>query len=254
MKMIDSHAHLYYDSFHNLDEVLNRAEEVGVSKIICIGTDLQSSEKCIELAEKYTQLYATVGVHPHDAKLSPVRYLNFLENFLHHPKVVALGEIGLDFHYNHSSQDIQKRVFRQQLELANSLEIPIVVHSRNSDDDLLSCIRETNSTNGVVHCFSSGVDTAKQLIEIGFYISFTGIVTFGNKETESVVKSVDLNNILIETDSPYLAPIPFRGKQNEPSYVKFVAEKIADLKNTTIEEVTRRTTTNTHKLFTKIQP
>ena len=195
MKMIDSHAHLYYDSYRDLPEVLERAEEAGVTQIICIGTDLQSSEKCIELAEKHPQLFATVGIHPHEAKMAPVQYLNFLENFLHHPKVVALGEIGLDYHYNHSSPDIQKRVFREQLELANSVEIPVVIHSRKSDDDLLYCIRKSNSKNGVVHCFSSGVETAKQLIEIGFYMSFTGIVTFGNNETEEVIVNFRIHYI-----------------------------------------------------------
>jgi TatD DNase family protein len=253
MKLIDTHAHLYYDDIQNrFDEVLENAEKNSIEKIITIGVDIKTSEQCIELAEKYPQIYASVGVHPHDAKEADKHYLNILENFASHPKVVAIGEMGLDYHYNHSEPKIQNRIFNEQIELAKSLMLPLIIHSREANYDMYEVLKIHEYNKGVLHCFSSDLEFAQKIIELGFYLSFTGIVTFKNNISVDVVKGIDLSKIMIETDSPYLAPIPFRGKRNEPSYVKLIAEKIAEIKDISIEEVAKITTDNAYKLFGKL--
>jgi TatD DNase family protein len=252
MKLIDTHSHIYYDSLsENLDDVINRASDNNVHSIICVGTDLISSETSIQIAEKYPNVYATVGIHPHEASKVSKSYLNELENFLDHPKVVAVGEMGLDYYYEHSERKIQNRVYLEQLEFAKSFDMPAVVHCRESDEDILSGIEFTHSSHGVIHCFASNLDFAQKIINTGFSISFTGVLTFV-KELEEVVREIPLEKLLIETDAPYLSPKPFRGKTNEPAYVKYIAEKIAEIKNIPINDVAKVTTENALSLFAKI--
>ena len=249
---IDSHCHIYYDTFNNdIVDVINRAQDVGVEKLICIGVDLESSESCINLANKFKNVYATVGFHPHESKLAEPDFLNILNSMAEDSKVVAIGEIGLDFHYNHSNADIQRKVFIQQLELAKSINLPVVVHSRNADDETFQDISNTKSSQGVIHCFSSDLRQAKKIIELGYYISFTGLITFANELVE-VIENIPIDKILIETDSPYLAPIPFRGKRNEPKNVVEIAKKIALIKKIDLASVENNTTNNTLRLFNKI--
>ena len=249
MELIDTHCHIYYDKYDNdFEEVIDRAKENHISKIICVGVDIDSSIQSLELAEKYDMIYATAGYHPHESKDTFTSYLKELENILSHDKVIALGEIGLDFHYNHSDKKTQIKVFKEQLELAKSLEAPAIVHCRNSDLDLINCLEETKSNNGVVHCFASDLAFANKLFEIGFYISFTGLVTF-SKELENVVREVPLDKFMIETDSPYLTPAPFRGKRNEPSMVKYVADSIAKIKNVDFNIIAEHTTKTATKFF-----
>tara|TARA_B100000945_G_scaffold312112_1_gene306224 strand:+ start:199 stop:957 length:759 start_codon:yes stop_codon:yes gene_type:complete len=247
--LIDTHAHIYYND--NIDNIINRALNNGVKKIISVGTDLPTSEECIKLAEQFPCVYATCGFHPHEAKKAPKRYLYELEQFYSHPKVVAVGEIGLDYHYNLSSPLEQKRVFHEQLEMASDLSLPSVVHCRNSDEDILYGIQNYSNGRGVIHCFSSTLEFAKSILELGFFISFTGMITFV-KELEDVVRELPLEKLLVETDSPYLSPKPYRGKKNEPMYVIKVAEKIAELKNISIDEVAKTTTETACKLFKKL--
>ena len=252
MFLIDTHAHIYYNDYDDkIDYIINRALDNGVKKIISIGTDLSTSEECIKLAEQFSCVYATCGIHPHEAKKTPNRYLYELEQFYSHSKVVAIGEIGLDFHYNLSSPLEQKRVFHEQLEMASDLSLPAVVHCRNSDKDILHGIQNYSNGTGVIHCFSSTLEFAESILEIGFHISFTGMITF-IKELENVVKELPLEKLLVETDSPYLSPKPYRGKKNEPMYVIKVAEKIAELKNISIDEVAKTTTETACKLFKKL--
>lgn len=249
---IDSHSHIYYDVFNDdLIDVINRANDSGVQKIICVGVDLKSSEECIELANKFPNIYATVGYHPHESKLAENNYLNILESMASEEKVVAIGEIGLDFHYNHSHKKIQEKVFSEQLELAESINLPTVVHSRNADQETVKIISALKNSLGVVHCFAGNLEQAYKIIQLDYYISFTGLITFAEELTD-VVKNMPLDKILIETDSPYLSPIPFRGKRNEPSYVIEIAKKIAAIKDVPLIEVENITTENTLQLFNRI--
>ena len=252
MKLIDTHAHIYYDDYsERMDDVIQAAADNGVHKIISVGVDLETSEECIRLAEKYPSVYATCGYHPHEAVKAPKGYLYELESFYEHPKVVAVGEIGLDYHYHFSEPSDQKKVFQEQLEMANSLDLPAVVHCRESDDDILAGIQQSGHKSGVIHCFTSDLDFANSILKTGFCISFTGIITFVQK-LEEVVKTIPLDKMMVETDSPYLSPKPHRGKKNEPAYVMHVAEKIANLKEISLEEVANTTTETAYNLFTKL--
>ena len=168
---IDSHCHIYYDTFNNdINDIINAAHDAGVTKLICVGVDLKSSELCIDLAEKFKNIYATIGYHPHESKLVQTNYLTELESMAKHPKVVAIGEIGLDFNYNHSNSKIQKKIFFEQLELAKSIDLPTVIHSRNADSETIELISKAKKTRGVVHCFSGNLEQAKKIIELNYYI------------------------------------------------------------------------------------
>ena len=249
MELIDTHCHIYYENFKkDINEVIDRAKKNNISKIVCVGVDLESSIKSLNLAEKYDNIYATAGYHPHESKDANKLYLKELENLLTHKKVIALGEIGLDFHYNHSDVKTQIKIFVEQLELAKTLDIPVIVHSRNSDTELIECIKKTKSKKGVVHCFASDIKFAKELFKIGYYISFTGLITF-SKDLINVVKEVPLDKFMLETDSPYLTPTPFRGKRNEPSMIKYIAEYIATLRNVETTIIADNTTKTAKKFF-----
>ena len=249
MYLIDTHSHIYYDAYkNNLDQVINRALENNIKKIICVGVDLKTSEKSIKIAEKYDCIYATVGYHPHDSKTVNQNYLKEIEDLYSHDKVVAIGEIGLDYYYKYSSKKKQLIVFNEQLELAKSLNAPVVIHNRLSDTDLLNSLKEKKISNGVIHCFASNSDFAKSIIQLGLHISFTGLITFV-KELEKVVKEISIKNIMIETDSPYLTPIPNRGKTNEPYMVKYIAKKIATIKNIPLDDVIKQTTLTANNFF-----
>jgi len=250
--MIDTHCHLYDDKLYpKLDEIILNAKKANVEKMICIGDNLNTSLKSLAIAEKYNNIYATVGIHPHESKDAPEKYLSKIERYSNHQKVVAIGEIGLDYYYNFSDSKIQKVVFLEQLKLAKKLNLPSVIHCRDAYEDLLEIIIESEHNKGVIHCFSGDLEFANKIINLGYYISFTGMITFV-KELEDVIKNISLNHILIETDSPYLAPVPYRGKINEPAYVEKVAEKIAEIKNLSAKEVIDITTNNANVLFKKI--
>ncbi len=256
MNLIDTHAHLYDETYNDdFDEMLQRAENAGVNKMICVGTDLQSSEKCIHLAEKYHSLYASVGVHPHDASNVDSHYIKELESFSDHPKVVAIGEIGLDYHYDFSPAELQKKVFCSQLELAKSLEMPCIVHNRESNSDLLNCLKLTGNHYGVIHCFFGTMQFANEILNCGFLLSFTGTVTFKRdlNDYKELIKQLTLSQFMLETDSPYLSPIPFRGKRNESAHVKIVAEHISCFLNLPVEEIAEATTSTALNFFKKMQ-
>ena len=251
--MIDTHCHLYDKKIiNNLEKIVKNAHDNNISKMICIGDNVQTSQQSVAIANKYEQIYASVGVHPHEAKDTPALYLDIIKKNMLHKKVVAIGEIGLDYHYNFSDPKIQKKVFREQLELAKELDVPVVVHCREADQDLYDVILASKHSKGVIHCFASDVLFARKIIDLGYYISFTGMVTF-IESLELVVKEINIKNLLVETDAPYLAPIPYRGKVNQPAYVKEVAAKIAELKNLSIQEVDDITTKNAFSLFEKLK-
>lgn len=253
MDLIDSHAHLTDEQFAgDVDAVIARAGEAGVFRIITVATNPDDARAAIALAERYPQIYATAGVHPHAAGsvAPPAEMLDELRRLAAHPRVVAIGEAGLDFHYDFSPRDRQIEWFRSQLELAVELRLPIVVHARNADDDVATLFREAGpECRGVLHCFSSGPGLLETALELGWMISFAGMVTFNRYEDEELVRAVPLDRLMVETDSPYLAPVPHRGKRNEPAFVIPTALRLAELRGEDPAELARATTANARAFF-----
>ena len=250
--LADSHAHIDDERFDaDRDEVVARALAAGVSLIVNIGADMASSARSVALAEKYPGIYAAVGMHPHDSQDMKETDYRQLEQWANHPKVVAIGEIGLDYHYDLSPRSVQKEVFLRQLDLARKTGKPFIIHEREAHADMLDIIRyAARGLNGVFHCFSGSVETAREYLKMGFYISVAGPVTFPKSvKTKEVAKAVPLDRLLVETDSPYLTPQPFRGKRNEPAYVRLVAEEIANLRDISLAELAEATTANVRRLF-----
>ncbi|MFZ2950458.1 MAG: TatD family hydrolase [Desulfuromonadaceae bacterium] len=250
--LIDSHAHIYYRDFAgDFEDMLKRAEDAGVSAILVVGTDIESSRESVELAEKYPQLYAAVGIHPHDAsRVTDACYDIIRTLALSSRKVVAIGEIGLDFFRDRSPRDQQELVFRRFLRIAADLDKPVVIHDRDAHARVMTVLREETVRKGVLHCFSGDAAMASEASALGFYISIPGTITYpGNQNLRDVVRSVSIDRMLVETDCPYLTPVPHRGGRNEPAYVKLAAEKLAEVKGLTLEDVARITTKNAGDLF-----
>lgn len=247
----DTHAHLNDERFdEDRQELISSFKEHGISNTCEIGFDLPSSHKALELAEKYDFIYAAVGVHPHDADSLTQEGLSEIEKMLSHKKAVALGEIGLDYYYDNSERDVQRYWFAEQAELAKSLNCPITVHTRDAMADTINILKAHGGGDGIIHCYSGSVESAKILLNMGYYISFAGPVTFKNASTAlEVIKYVPTDRMLIETDSPYLAPVPYRGKRNCPVYVAEVAKKIAEIKGMVLEEVAEITSNNAKKVY-----
>ena len=246
---IDTHSHLNLDPFFNdVEPFLERAISNRVEKIIVPSVDVPSSEKSIILSEKYEEIFTAIGIHPNDSEKVDDNYLKILEEYSRNKKVVAIGEIGLDYYRNYSEKKIQKRKFQEQLELAKSLNLPIIIHNRNADYDVLEIMERVDYFNGQMHCFSSDLEFAKKILKKGMLISFTGVVTFSKKASE-VASNLPLERLMIETDSPFMAPVPFRGKTCEPSFVIEIAKKYSELFNIKLEEVEKITTQNAEKLF-----
>ncbi|MGI2329716.1 TatD family hydrolase [Planococcus sp. YIM B11945] len=250
---IDTHVHLNADQYdEDLTEVIERAIQNNVTKMIVIGFDRKTIERAMELVETYDFLYAVVGWHPVDAIDCTEEDLQWIEELSAHPKVVGIGETGLDYYWDKSPKDIQQEVFRKQIHLAKRVNLPIIIHNRDATEDVLRILKEEDAktTGGVMHCFSGSVETARESIEMNFMISLGGPVTFKNaKQPKKVAELISLDHLMIETDAPYLAPHPYRGKRNEPSYVPLVAEEIARLKGISVEEVATATTRNAEKFF-----
>lgn len=251
--MIDTHTHLDFDQFDtDRDAVIQIALNEGVELIINIGTDFPSSQKSIELAEKYPQVYATVGIHPHDAKTwnshtDPAR----LEKLAAHPRVVAIGEIGLDYYRNYSPHEDQRRAFADQIAVARNLHLPIVVHNREAFDDTFDMLLDhrAHDIGGVMHCFAGTPDQGWQTVDYGFLLSVGGRLTYKNSLDPAVAEAVPLEKILLETDCPFLTPMPFRGKRNHPALIKHVRAKLAEIKRVTEVEVDSVTTAAARKVF-----
>ncbi|QFT87109.1 putative deoxyribonuclease YcfH [Bacillus sp. THAF10] len=251
--LFDTHVHLNADQYsEDLEEVINRAKEEKVENMVVVGFDKKTINKAMELVEAYDFLYAAIGWHPVDAIDMTEEDLAWIEELTHHEKVVAIGEMGLDYHWDKSPKDVQKEVFRKQIALAKKVKLPIIIHNRDATADVVQILREENAqeVGGIMHCFTGSLEVAKECMEMNFYISFGGPVTFKNaKKPKEVVKEIPLDKLLIETDCPYLTPHPYRGKRNEPSYVRLVANEIAELREMSVEEVAEKTTANAKKLF-----
>ncbi|GGD04251.1 hydrolase TatD [Thalassobacillus devorans] len=251
--LFDTHVHLNAEQFkEDRDEVIQRAKDEGVEYMVVVGFDRQTIPLAIEIAESHDNIYAAVGWHPVDAIDMEDMDLDWLEELSSHPKVVALGEMGLDYHWDKSPADVQKEVFRKQIHLAKKVNMPIIIHNREATQDIVDILKEEKAeeVGGIMHCYSGSVEIAEECVKMNFMISLGGPVTFKNaKRPKEVAEAIDLDYLLVETDCPFLAPHPNRGKRNEPAYVKLVAEQIADLKGVSLEEVSEKTTRNALKFF-----
>ncbi|MCC2641454.1 MAG: ycfH [Nitrospira sp.] len=255
--LIDTHTHLDDARYEpDREAMIARAREAGVETMITIGCDLATSRSAVDLAGQYPFVYASIGVHPHEVKHIADGWYDEFRQLAQQPKVVAYGEIGLDYHYNHSSPEEQRHRFREQIRLARELQLPVIIHTREAQDDTVRILKEERASEigGVFHCFSGDARLAEDAIELGFYLSFSGILTFQNATMlREIAKAVPTDRLLIETDCPYLTPAPHRGKRNEPAYVKQVAEVLATIKAKgaplTVEDMGRITSDNARRLF-----
>ena len=261
MDLIDSHAHIDFPQFaDDREAMLERARAAGVGTILAIGTGPgpQQLDAAIPYAEAQDWIYTTVGIHPHEAKEVTQAHLDTLARLAQHPKVIAWGEIGLDYYYDHSPRDVQQRIFRDQMELARAAKLPIIIHCRDAWSDCLHLLQEVwkpTGLRGILHCFTSTVEDAKRGVDMGFMVSFTGNLTYPKAQNiRDVAKALPLENILIETDSPYLAPQPYRGKRNEPAYVAEVAKALASVRDLGAEEAAATTSENFRRFFNIARP
>ncbi|MBP3619254.1 MAG: TatD family hydrolase [Clostridia bacterium] len=251
MEIIDVHAHLTDDKFDDVEDVVARATESGVERIVCSAYNFSSSCQAVELSKRFAGVFANVGLHPENVEEMREGYLEKIFTLSKENKVVAIGEIGLDYHYRTDNKDLQKEVFIKQIEFANSVNLPVVIHSRDAIGDTIEILKQyPPKRESLLHCYAGSVESAKILMQLGFSFSFGGVVTFANaKNTVEVVKQLPLDRILIETDCPYLSPVPFRGKRNEPKNVVYIADMIAKIKGITLEEVAKVTTKNAERIF-----
>ena len=247
MKIFETHAHLDFSQYNkDREQVLNNCFKSGIEYIINVGVEQKTCRHSINLAEKYEQIFAAVGFHPHDAE----KYnKNFLLKIARHPKVVAIGEIGLDFYRDLSPRNIQRNVFEEQIKIAMELELPIIVHDRDAHDDCFDILFRHNPKKVVFHCFSGDEIFAEKVIEKNWYISFTGSITYKNNNLENIIRLVPSDRFFIETDSPYLTPVPMRGKRNSPLFLRYIIEKIADIRGITPRQIAEITYQNAYNFF-----
>jgi TatD DNase family protein len=250
---IDTHAHLFYPNFDGeLDEIISRAKQNGIDYILVPATDIKTAEQVIELTEKYDMVYGAVGVHPHDTKDWTSTLISKIENLAKNKKIVAIGEIGLDYYYDFSPKEKQIDAFKTQIELALKLDMPVIIHNRDSDEDVMEIVRSYCGAGlkAQFHCFNGSLENAMELVGMNYMISFTGNITFKKSdELRRIVQHIPPENILLETDSPFMTPVPHRGKRNEPSYVKYIAEQIAELHKLRLQDVAKITSFNAFKIF-----
>lgn len=251
MRLFDTHAHLLSDKFDEDRQALVAAlPGRGLTGVIEVGTNIEYSERAVQLAAEEDYIHAAIGVHPHDVGEAPDDYLEALEELAKHPKVVALGEVGLDYYYDFSPRDVQRKAFERQLALAERLNLPVIVHMREATQDALALLREHKGLRGVMHCFSGSAETAEICVGMGLHVSFTGSVTFKNaRKVVEAAAVVPLERLMAETDCPYLSPEPVRGRRNDPSNVRYVIEKLADIKGVTFDEMCEANINNAKGLF-----
>ncbi|WP_239733757.1 TatD family hydrolase [Mammaliicoccus sp. M-M49] len=251
--LIDTHVHLNADQYdEDLQEVIDRALEEGIDRMFVVGFDTNTIERTMKLIDQYDFIYGIIGWHPVDAIDCTEERLQWIEELSKHPKIIGIGEMGLDYHWDKSPKDIQKEVFRKQIALAKRVQLPIIIHNREATQDCVDILKEENASEvgGIMHSFSGSNEIADEIVKMNFYISLGGPVTFKNaKQPKEVAQHVPLDRLLVETDAPYLSPHPYRGKRNEPARVKLVAEQIAELRGISYEEVCKATTENAERLF-----
>ena len=252
--LIDTHVHLNADQYEGeVDDVITHARENGVEKFVVIGFDRKTIQRTMDLIEEYDEVYGVIGWHPVDAIDCTDEDLEWIESLASHEKIVAIGEIGLDYHWDKSPKDVQEAVFIKQIELAKRVNLPIVIHNRDAEEDAIRILEENDAktVGGIMHSFHNGTDEQiDRVLDMGFYVSLAGVITFKNaKRPKEVAQYVPLNRLVVETDAPYLTPHPYRGKRNEPKLVRLVAEELAELRGISIEEVEKATTENAKRIY-----
>lgn len=245
---IDTHCHLYDEYYDNIEEILENANNAGITKVINNGINHKSNLEVIDKLEKYPNMYGAIGIHPEDTDNYKEEDITWIEKNLNHPKIVAIGEIGLDYHYTKDNRDMQIKLFETQLALAEKYHKPVIVHSREATEDTINTLKKYKVT-GVIHAFSGSLETAQIYIKMGFLLGVGGVITFKNSKLKDVIKEVPLENIILETDSPYLTPSPYRGKRNEPAMVSNIAIFLADLKKTSTSQLSIITNQNIRRIF-----
>ena len=256
IRLVDSHCHLDFPDFSDdLEDILFRAKQAGINQMVTICTRVTTFDRVLEIANRYDNIYCSVGVHPHNCNTEPRVNTDELIKLASNRKVIGLGESGLDFHRSNSSKDIQKSQFLEHIRASQETGLPLIVHTRDADEEMAKILKDEirkSSFSGILHCFSSSRKLATTALDLGFYISISGIVTFKNAiELREIVQEIPLEKLLVETDSPYLAPVPLRGRRNEPSFTIYTAKKISEIKKISLEEVASATTNNFFELFTK---
>ena len=246
---IDTHCHLSKEDYDDIDKVINENKEAGIDKIIISGCTRDTIVESLELASKYNDVYVTIGYHPSEVNITTLEDLSLLEEQIKNKKVVGIGEIGLDYHYGKDDRDMQMDLFRKQMKLVSKYKLPVVIHSRDAVEDTICILKEYPDVVGDMHCFSGSVETAKIYINMGYKLGIGGVVTFKNSNLYKVIEMVGIENILLETDSPYLTPEPFRGKKNSSKYIPYIALRIAEILNIKVEDVGIITTNNAYALF-----
>ena len=246
---IDTHCHLSLEDYDDIDLVIKENRENNISKIIISGYSKNTIKETLDLIEKYDDVYATIGYHPSEADITNESDLFILEEQLQHEKVVGIGEIGLDYHYGSDNKDKQIELFRKQMDIAEKYKLPVVIHSRDATEDTINILKEYPNVIGDMHCFSGSLEVARIYVNMGYKLGIGGVVTFKNSNLYKVVESIGLENIILETDSPYLTPEPFRGKKNASKYIPYIAEKVASIINKDVSEVAKITTDNACSLF-----
>ena len=249
--MIDSHCHLDHDPlFQNLNDIILRSKDMGIEKILTICTTIESFKNILNIVKTDRIIYGTFGIHPHEANKNIVTKKNIVKEISFNKKIIGVGETGLDFYYNNSDKDSQLKSFKKHIEAAIELDMPIIVHSRGAENETFELLKNNNNLKILMHCFTGSSSFADQLMPLGAYFSASGIITFKNSsDLQDTFKEIPLDKLLIETDSPFLAPVPMRGKKNEPSYIKYTLRKLAEIKKIDESELDRITTNNFNKLF-----
>lgn len=258
MRLVDSHCHLDFPDFtEDFAGVLDRARQVGIDRLLTVGTKIRDFSKVLSIAETNPSIYCSIGIHPHEADAEAGTGIGDILQYSANPKVVGIGETGLDYYYDHSDREQQKRSFFLHIEAARQANLPLIVHCRDAEEDTISLLREgagKGDLKGVIHCFTGSAAFAKASLDIGFYISLSGIVTFKNaKALQEIAVTIPDDRLLIETDSPYLAPVPMRGKRNEPAFVRHTAEFLARIRNQSVEVLAEKTSENFFTLFSKVE-
>ena len=249
--MIDTHSHINFEDYkENFDNFLENLKNNEIENVIIPGVEPSTFDEIISLCEKHNMLYGAIGIHPSEAKTYSGEIEQQIYKLCTHKKVIAIGEIGLDYYWEQETKELQKEVFRKQLKIAQELKIPVLIHDREAHEDTFEILQEFNLKDVIFHCFSGNTDFAQKCINSGYYIAIGGVVTFKNaKDLKETAKIVPLEQLLLETDAPYLAPVPFRGKLNSPEYLKYIAQEIAQLRNIEVEEVKKQTTINAKRIF-----
>ena len=251
LSFIDAHAHIYQEYYDSISDIIAKINKASVTRIINAGCDKKSNMEVLELASKYPSLYAAIGIHPESVDVYKEDDLLFIENNLHDKKVVAIGEIGLDYHYTKDNRLKQIKLFESQLAMAEKYNMPVVVHSREATEDTINCIRKFKVT-GIIHSFSGSIETARIYEKLGFLLSVNGVITFKNSNLKNVIKEIDIRNIVLETDSPYLTPDPNRGQKNDSSNLIYIAVFLAKLYNIELKKVSEITNKNVYRIFDKL--